>query len=83
MGVVTTIFGRAGAAFLVAAAIAALALAVTLHAWEQFQTLGRGETRPAEGYTLHWQPQGLPSLPHWRRGWTGSAGNRLQHAQDA
>jgi hypothetical protein len=52
IGVVTTIFGRAGAAFLLAAATAALALAVTLHAWDNFQMLGRGETHPAEGYYL-------------------------------
>jgi hypothetical protein len=71
MGVVTTIFGRAGAAFLLAAAIAALALPVTFHAWDHFQRLGQTETRPAEGYYVALAGSGLAlaaSLAAWLDG---------------
>jgi hypothetical protein len=71
IGVVTTIFGRASAAFLLAAATAALALAVTLHAWDNFQMLGRGETHPAEGYYVSLAGSGLAlaaSLAAWLDG---------------
>jgi hypothetical protein len=68
ISVVITAFGRAGAASLLAAATAVLALAVTLHAWDNFQMLGRGETRPAEGYYLALVASGLAlaaSLAAW------------------
>jgi hypothetical protein len=68
MGLAVTAFGRAGT-FLLAAATAAFAIAVILHAWDQFQMpLAAGESQPAEGYYLALAGSGLAlaaSLAAW------------------